>query len=135
MRIVVLVCGRVGARLAERMASAHEVTVIDWRESAFEQLPAHFAGETVVGNGIDVDALKACGVSGADVFFALTEGDNRNLMAAQIARGLGATRAIARVYDPVRCRVFSAMGVETISPTILGAERLFDLVVAPEEEK
>lgn len=135
MHVIVLGCGRVGAQVAGRLSPDHEVTVIDWRQSAFERLRPDFEGETILGNGIDVDVLKNAGVGRADLFFGLTEGDNRNLMAAQIARGLGAGRAIARVYDPVRCRVFSGMGVETLSPTIMGAERLFDLAVQSETKE
>lgn len=133
VNVIIVGCGRVGAGIAERLALNHLVTVIDWRESAFDRLSPDFNGETILGNGIDVDVLKAAGVAAADMLFAVTEGDNRNLMAAQIAKGLGASRAIARVYDPVRCRVFHSMGVETVSPTVKGAERLYSLVVAGEE--
>lgn len=135
MDVVILGCGRVGARTACILSGEDRVTVIDWHESAFERLGSAFTGETVLGNGIDIDILKGAEVGNADLFLALTEGDNRNLMAAQIAYGLGAKRSIARVYDPVRCRVYGTVtGIETVSPILYGAERLFDLVTASEEE-
>lgn len=129
MESVIMGCGRVGALVAVRLSVSNHVTVIDWNGAAFERLPSGFGGETLVGNGIDVDVLRYAGVAEADLFLALSDGDNRNLMAAQIARQLGARRVIARVYDAVRSDIYASMGVTTISPTVVGAQRLFDLVV------
>jgi trk system potassium uptake protein TrkA len=131
MDTVILGCGRVGARVAAVLSQSRSVAIIDWNEAAFERLGQDFAGQTLLGNGIDVDVLRVAGVESSDLFLALTEGDNRNLMAAQIAREIGAKRAIARVYDPVRCTVYGSDTIETVSPTVKGAERLFDLVTAP----
>jgi len=126
---VILGCGRVGAMVASRLGRTDRVTVVDWNPRALERLPSAFSGQTVVGNGIDVEVLREAGVDSADLFLALTDGDNRNLMSAQIAARLGARRVVARVYDPVRSEIYSAMGITTISPIIKGAERLFQLVV------
>lgn len=134
MYIVILGCGRVGARVANTLDSSHRITVIDWNASALDRLHDSFLGETLIGNGIDVDVLKAAGVQDADVFLALTDGDNRNLMAAQIAQHLGARKVVVRVYDPVRCAIYSRMGMTVISPTVSGAERLFGMVVGEGEE-
>jgi trk system potassium uptake protein TrkA len=134
VKIVILGCGRVGARVAAELAPDHEVTVVDWNPSAFERLPSSFQGETYAGNGIDVDTLRAVAAGHADVFVAVTNGDNRNLMAAQIARQLGARQVLVRVYDAERSRIFEGMGMTTISPTILGAQRLFAMVEASREE-
>ncbi len=131
MHVVILGCGRVGARVAAVLADKYDVSVVDWNAAAFDRLPAHFAGETVRGNGIDVDVLRSARVHQCDLFLALTDLDNRNLMAAQVASGLGAKRVIARVYDPVRADVFAAMGVPTVCPTVSGARALFDLVTTP----
>lgn len=134
MNILILGCGRVGAAVAGRLSRSHEVTVVDWNPSSFDRLPASFAGETVAGNGIDVDVLRAAGVEDADLFLALTDGDNRNLMASQLATHLGARKVVARVYDPVRCQIFSNMGMKTFSPTIAGARRLFAMVTEGSQE-
>ncbi|GAC1332768.1 MAG: hypothetical protein NVS2B16_17010 [Chloroflexota bacterium] len=133
MKVFILGCGRVGAGLASVLGPGYEVTVMDWNETAFDRLPENFSGSTVTGNGIDVDALRSAGVDEADTFFALTNGDNRNLVAAQIARGLGVERAIVRVYDPVRCQIFANMGLTTYSPTVNGAQALFHMVLDSQE--
>jgi trk system potassium uptake protein len=133
MQFVIVGCGRVGAQLARELAKSHGVTVVDWNIKSFDRLGDSFNGETVMGNGIDVDVLKSAGTEDADMFFALTDGDNRNLMAAQIAKQLGVPQVVARVYDATRSRVFADMGVTTVSPTILGAERLFEMVMSGEE--
>jgi trk system potassium uptake protein TrkA len=131
MHVAILGCGRVGARVANSLARQHDVTVIDWSSRAFDRLSADFGGQTVLGNGIDVDVLRSAGMESAALFFALTDLDNRNLMAAQVAKELGARCVIARVYDPVRADTFAAMGIMTVCPTVKGAEALFDLVTAP----
>jgi trk system potassium uptake protein len=135
VNILVLGCGRVGARVANNLSSRHQVTVVDWNSNAFDRLGAGFSGDTLVGNGIDVDVLREAGASASDLFLALTDGDNRNLMAAQIARQIGARRVLARVYDPVRAEIFARMGLDTISPTVVGAQRLFESVMNSGEER
>lgn len=134
MNAVIVGCGRVGALVAAELDDAHSVTVIDWSPTAFSRLSPGFGGETIVGNGIDVEVLKLGKVPHSDVFMALTDSDNTNLTAAQIARAIGAGRAIARVYDAERSGIYDDLGVLTVSPTIHGAQRLFDLVVSKEEE-
>lgn len=134
MKVVILGCGRVGARIAKTLSSSHDVTVVDWSRSAFERLGSEFPGKVVQCNGIDVDCLRQAGVDGADIFFALTDNDNRNLMSAQIAQQRGVRQSVARVYDAERGKIFSEMGLSVVSPTIRGAQRLFDLVVGEREE-
>lgn len=134
MNIVIVGCGRVGASIAARLHSNHRITIIDWNAAAFSRLPDDFDGVTVVGNGIDVDTLRSAGVEAADVFLALTDGDNRNLMATQVAKHLGARQTVARVYDAERSEIFSEGDFITFSPTIEGARRLFDLAVGDLED-
>ena len=86
MKIVIVGCGRVGASAAELWdAAGHEVIVLDISTRAFERLPSTFGGTAIRGDGTDEDVLRRAGAEGADVFLALTEGDNRNVMAAQLA--------------------------------------------------
>jgi|SRR5947209_12165624 len=132
MDLVILGCGRVGSRVANIADRRHHVTVIDWHGNAFERLHPDFSGDTVLGNGIDVDILRSAGAADARLFLAVTENDDSNLMAAQVARRLGAKRVVARIYDPVRAEVFEGMGVTTVSPTINGAQALFKRVTDPE---
>jgi trk system potassium uptake protein len=109
----------------------HGVTVIDWEPSAFYRLGKEYAGNTHLGNGIDVDVLRAAGVREADAFIALTNGDNSNLMAGQIAQFLGVKRVIVRVYDDMRCEIFADMGMKTVSPTVQASTRLLRIVTTP----
>jgi trk system potassium uptake protein TrkA len=132
MKAVIVGCGRVGAYVASELDGEHAVTVIDWNPASFDRLPTDFGGDTIVGNGIDVDVLRLGDAHEADVFMALTDSDNTNLTAAQIAHEMGAKRAIARVYDAQRSVIYEELGLTTVSPTVYGAQRLFDLVVGPE---
>jgi trk system potassium uptake protein TrkA len=135
MNVVIVGCGRVGAGVANALFADHNVVVVDWNPASFERLHGDFAGETLRGNGIDVDVLRAAGADHADVFLALTDGDNRNLMAAQIATDLGAARAVARVYDAARCDVYGDMGLAVISPTVNGAQRLYSMVLGEQGDE
>ena len=119
MKIVIMGCGRVGARLATLLdEDGHEVTILDIETYSFRRLPRSFSGTALFGNGIDEEALKKAGIEDADVFVALTQGDNRNVMACQIARHIfNVPRVVCRIYDPLREEMYSALGLETISPT------------------
>ena len=119
MKIVIVGCGRVGASLAESYDRAgHEVIVLDAATSAFERLPSSFGGESIRGDGTDEDVLRRAGAEGADVFLALTEGDNRNVMAAQLANeALGVKRVIAKINDPVRATAYAELGIATLCRT------------------
>ena len=86
MRAVIVGCGRVGATMAQVLdTTGHEVTIVDLLTRSFDRLPATFRGNAVRGDGTDEDTLRRAGAEGADLFLALTEGDNRNIMAAQLA--------------------------------------------------
>jgi trk system potassium uptake protein TrkA len=128
MKVVIMGCGRVGSVLAAMLADeGHDVTVLDVRAEAFRRLPANFKGKRHIGNGIDQDVLARIGVREADAFIAVTQGDNRNTMAAQIAKHIfGVKRVLCRIYDPIREEMYEKLGLETISPTIVGARLLKD---------
>ncbi len=118
MKVVIVGCGRVGSRLALRLAAQHQVTVVDEVREAFLRLGANFGGVTLQGSGLENEVLQRAGTRGADVVLALTSGDNRNLMVAQMARHqFGVERSIARLRDPVRAAKFREMGIETMCTT------------------
>jgi trk system potassium uptake protein TrkA len=121
MKILIVGCGRAGARLAGILdADGHQVTILDTDSYAFRRLPAQFHGTALVGNGLDEDILRRAGIEGGDVFIAMTQGDNRNIMASQMARHIfNIPRAICRIYDPLRQEIFSTLGIETFSPTTI----------------
>ena len=112
-------CGRVGAELATLLdREGQEVTILDIDPDAFGQLPADFKGSCIVGNGIDQDVLRRIGLAEADAFVAVTPGDNRNVMACQIAKHIfGVPRVVCRIFDPIREELYHSLGLETISPT------------------
>ena len=133
MKVVIMGCGRVGAWLARLLdTDGHQVTVLDTDAYSFRRLRLagmlnDFKGTALVGNGIDQEALKRAGIEGTDVFFALTQGDNRNIMASQIAKHIfQVPRVICRIYDPLRQEMYSSLGLEAISPTAIFAQMLKD---------
>jgi trk system potassium uptake protein TrkA len=127
VKVLIMGCGRVGAQLATTLdRGGHEVVVMDVSGDAFaRRLPVDFGGRALVGNGIDIDALREAGIETADAFVAVTQGDNRNVMAAQIAQHIFHVRkVVCRIYDPIREEIYHTLGIETISPTKVGAELL-----------
>lgn len=133
MRAVIVGCGRVGATLAAALDRAgHRVLILDLSTAAFDRLPTTFSGEAARGDGTDEDTLHRAGAAGADCFFALTEGDNRNIMAAQIAReSLEIRDVIAKINDPVRARAYADLGVATICRTTILADTLLAHIGVP----
>jgi len=119
MKIVIMGCGRVGAELAALLdREGQEVTILDIDPDAFGQLPPDFKGSCFVGNGIDQDVLQRIGLAEADAFVAASPGDNRNVMASQIAKHIfGVRKVVCRIFDPIREELYHSLGLETISPT------------------
>jgi trk system potassium uptake protein TrkA len=131
MRYLIVGCGRVGSALAKYLdADGHEVIVVDENASAFKRLGQKFKGHVVVGTGIDYDVLKRAGAATADGFIAVTNGDNRNIMAALIAqRMFKIKRIVARIYDPPRGQMYRELGVQTVCPTTVGAKLIRDVLM------
>ncbi len=131
MRVLIVGCGRVGSRLASELSEqGHRVTVIDRDQSKLNLAaargaldPATFKGEAVVGDGTDAEVLRRSGIDEADAFIAVTEGDNRNIMAAQVAQHVfKVPHVVCRIYDPVREEVYRKMGLNTYCPTVIGTD-------------
>ena len=132
MNVVIMGCGRVGAQLAGLLdAESHKVTVLDVDDHSFRRLPSAFRGTALVGDGTDEEALKKAGIEEADAFVAVTQGDNRNVMAAQIAKSVfNIPKVVCRIYDPLRKDVYESLGLEAISPTTVFAQLLKEKLVA-----
>ena len=128
MKIVIMGCGRVGAQLAGLLdTDGHSVTILDTDASSFRRLPPTFKGTALVGNGLDQEVLKRAGVEEVDAFVAVTQGDNRNIMAAQVAKHIfNVPRVVCRIYDPLRQELYSTLGLETLGPTTIFAQMLKD---------
>ena len=131
MYVIIVGCGRVGSELAKLLAHEnHDVVVIDRNQSSFDRLGGTFNGLTLVGNGFDLVLLKQAGIEKADAFCAVTNGDNTNLISAQVAKKIfKVAKVIARVYDPQRAHIYAALGLDIISGTILLASMLRDKII------
>jgi trk system potassium uptake protein len=132
MKIVIMGCGRVGALLATMLdGESHDVTVLDVDSYSFRRLPSTFKGTALLGDGTDEDVLKKAGIEGARAFIAVTQGDNRNVMASQIAKYIfNVPRVLCRIYDPLRKDLYEMLGIETMSPTTIFAHLLKDKLEA-----
>ena len=126
MKVVIMGCGRVGGQLAGLLESdGHSITILDTDAYSFRRLPPNFKGTALVGNGLDQEVLKRAGIETADAFVVVTQGDNRNIMAAQIAKHIfKVPKVICRIYDPLRQELYSTLGLETLSPTTIFAQML-----------
>jgi trk system potassium uptake protein TrkA len=135
MRVVVMGCGRVGARIATILDhNGHSVGVIDTDPRAFRRLPADFKGDTVIGTGIDEDVLRLAGIEKAKAFVAVTNGDNRNIMAAQVARLMfNVPEVVCRIYDPVREDAYRRLGLTTVCPTTTISAQILDHVIGADD--
>jgi trk system potassium uptake protein len=130
VKAVIVGCGRVGSVLADSFDRAgHDVIVIDTSTSAFDRLPSSFGGAAVRGDGTDEDTLRRAGAVSADLFMAMTEGDNRNVMAAQLAvEALEAREVVAKINDPVRAAAYADLGINTLCRTNLMASAVSDFL-------
>lgn len=134
MYIVIGGCGRVGAQLATMLSDdGHNVVVVDADPGSFRRLGASFNGLTIVGNGFDEQILEKAGIKQADIFVAVTNLDNANIMAGQVAKKLyDVPKVISRVYYPDREKTYHKLGLETVCGTTLVARKIRDLIVGRE---
>src|SRR5438876_5826589 len=128
-------CGRVGSTLATSLDQAgHKVTIIDSNADSFQRLDSTFKGEKVQGSGIDEETLKVAGIETADAFAAVTNGDNRNIMASQIAKEIfHVKKVVCRIYDPIRQATYNLLGLDTICPTTIGANLFFGVLTGEKQ--
>jgi len=131
MKVVIMGCGRVGAQLAALLDSeGHHVTVLDINSGSFRRLIPTFTGTALLGDGTDEDSLRKAGIEEADAFVAVTQGDNRNIMAAQIAKHIfKVPKVLCRIYDPLREELYHTLGLDAISPTTVSAQLLKEKLV------
>lgn len=130
MKVVIMGCGRVGAQLAAMLdAEGHQVSILDVNPNSFNRLSPTFSGMALLGDGTDEDSLRKAGIEEADAFVAVTQGDNRNVMAAQIAKHIfNVPKVVCRIYDPLRDELYDTLGLEAISPTTIFAQMLKEML-------
>jgi trk system potassium uptake protein TrkA len=130
--VVVVGCGRVGAQVAHGLVEdGHDVNVIDQNAEALQRLGGGFPGEFIQGVALETTVLEAAGIARADAFVAATNGDNTNLVIAQIARDrYQVDCVIVRVLDPARARFYEDRGLVTVCPTRTAVDRMGDALRA-----
>src|SRR5450759_4922488 len=132
MQVLIVGCGRVGSGLARDLVTqGFEVSIVDESPEAFHLLGDEFPGEFVVGRALDWEVLREAGIEDATAFVACTDGDNTNIVIAQIAqKKYGIRCVVARVYDPLRAEIFAQADIRTVCPTRDVQASLFDAVRA-----
>lgn len=137
MKVIILGCGRLGARVASFLdGEGHSVAIIDKDPDSFERLPDKFSGKKIVGIGFDKNTLLAAGIEEADAFIAVARGDNHNAVSAYVARNVFKVPIVmARIYNPERARIYHSMGIVTISPVGWAANEILDYVLYPNIDK
>jgi len=133
MYVIIVGCGRVGAELAKILEKeGHNVVVVDKNPDSFKRLGSTFNGLTIVGNGFTLETLKEAGIEKADALCAVTNGDNTNIMTAQVAKKIfNVPKVIARIYDPQRADIYRSLGIYTVSGTVLFASLIRDKLIEP----
>ncbi len=126
MNILIIGCGRLGARLANVLdEQGHDVSVIDKDPLNFDQLEENFSGLTVQGTPFDLDVMKSAGMQGCDYAICVTHYDNINIMCGQIIRQyFHIKNVLVRVLDPPKARIYDDLGIYTICPTRLAFEEI-----------
>lgn len=130
MNVIIVGCGRLGADLAYRLfKQGYEVSVIDSVAAAFNNLPSDFEGRINEGDALSQDVLHRAGIEKADAVAAVTNSDSLNAVIGQIARvAYRIPNVVVRNYDPLARPVLEAFGLQLVSSTAWGAQRVEELI-------
>lgn len=131
MKALIIGCGRVGSNVAKRLAAeGWNVSVVDEKEEALGRLGADWRGGFVTGHGMDVDVLREAGIEDADAVVVSTDGDNSNIVIAQVAQKRFAVgTVVVRLLDPARAEFYANRGLRTVCPTIAAIDVLTSSVL------
>ncbi|MCL4417399.1 MAG: TrkA family potassium uptake protein [Actinobacteria bacterium] len=134
MNIVIGGCGRVGRYLAHTLEnSGHSISIIDKNPANFDELWTGYKGKRVVGIVFDRDVLENAGIKEADVYVAVTSGDNSNIVSARIAKEYYKVPIVfARIYDPRRAEIYKNFGISTVASVSWASSRLVSLILNPD---
>jgi trk system potassium uptake protein len=130
MNALIIGCGRVGSTIARHLQKeGWDVTVVDESEDALSRLGENWPGRFVRGHGMDTDLLREAGIEDADALVAATDGDNTNIVIAQVAqKRFGIECVVARILDPARADFYAKRGLRTVCPTKTAIDALMDAV-------
>lgn len=130
MKVIIVGCGRMGAGLALNLVSkGNDVTVIDNSADAFEHLGKNFKGKTITGFGYDKGILEKAKIETADAVVACSNSDEVNALIGRISRNIyKVPRVISRLYDPRKAKIYSTLGIQTISTVTWGIDRCTEML-------
>jgi trk system potassium uptake protein TrkA len=131
VKALIIGCGRVGSNVAKRLAAeGWNVSVVDEKEEALGRLGDDWRGGFVTGHGMDVDVLREAGIEDADAVIVSTDGDNSNIVIAQVAQKRFAVGTVlVRLLDPARAEFYADRGLRTVCPTIAAIDVLTNSVL------
>jgi trk system potassium uptake protein TrkA len=131
MRALVIGCGRVGSSVARRLAALNwDVTVVDEKEEALARLGEGWRGAFILGHGMDAKLLEQAGIEGADAVVVSTNGDNTNIVVAQVAKQrFEVPLVVVRILDPIRAQFYAQQGMKVVCPTQTAIDQLTDSVL------
>ena len=131
MRALVVGCGRVGSSVARRLAALNwDVTVVDGKEEALGRLGEDWRGAFIVGHGMDAKLLEQAGIEKADAVVVATNGDNTNIVVAQVAKQrFEVPLVVVRILDPIRAQFYAQQGMKVVCPTQTAIDQLTDSVL------
>ncbi|MCX5820825.1 MAG: TrkA family potassium uptake protein [Deltaproteobacteria bacterium] len=131
MYVIVVGCGDVGAQLAILLSTeGHDVIIVDKNPGSFKRLGSAFNGIKITGYGFDEDVLREAGIEKCDAFAAVTDQDNSNMMAAEVAsRIYKVSKVVARLYNAERESTFQQLGLEYVCATTMVAQSVLERLV------
>ena len=131
MKVIIVGCGRVGSGLASQLSQeGHDVAIVDKDRQSFSRLASSYKGTMIEGIGFDHQVLLKAGVERADALAAVSSGDNTNIITARVAQKIfRVPRVVARLYDPRRAHIYRRLGLETVSTTSWGVQRVMQLIL------
>ena len=134
MKALIIGCGRVGSSIALQLdREGWDVVAVDEKEEALSRLGSHWNGGFIVGHGMDVDVLRSAGIEEAEAVVVATNGDNTNIVIAQVAqKRFGIDCVVVRVLDPARADFYKSRGLRTVCPTKTAIDTLNEAVRACE---
>ena len=137
MKIVLVGGGKVGFALCRSLvAEKHDVVLIEQNEAVLNHIVSRFDIMGLLGNGADFAILEQAGVQECDIFIALTEYDEVNMISAVLAKKMGAKETIVRVRNPEYSNAYfkekNILGFSLIvNPELLAARAISNIIDFP----
>lgn len=137
MKIILVGGGKVGLALCRSLvADKHDVVLIEQNETVLNYMTSRFDIMGLVGNGADFTMLEAANVQDCDIFIALTQYDEVNMVSALLAKKMGAKETVVRVRNPEYSNSYfkekNILGFSMIiNPELLAARAIANIIDFP----